>query len=406
MDLSTMGKYAYAGWPVLALAGLVASGYYAQRQARQTPLPGIPYRDAGAFTVFGDIHAMRDEHPDKRRKWLAELPSMLGAPVVQSFLEPLAQPWVIVSDFWEAVDITQRRGKDFDRAYRTFELFGIVIPEHHITMKTSDPRFQYNKYLVRNLRSPSFLSQVRGCESERANERGMWRGRFLVPTDDALPPPPNKVTTPRIYRHTLALVDLWILKADIAQGRPFEAHKDLWTNALDVIMGVAFGLDESRAAIGAEATHVSNFETKHGREVAGSPMGRPVEFGHAPLEAELQAFVTLTDAVAMSMRFPRPGWTHWLASVLPRYRHAVHTKDQMIHCEIDASIRRLVAGGYKDLLEGGDLQSSPRGDEIDERIECAMDQMILSELKHARKNNRPPEYHSKTVRDEVSLGGV
>ena len=147
--------------PVLTLLVLAAIAIAIIRHhSLQRPLPGIPYRAESAYTFMGDLSAIKAEHPDYRRSWLAKLPEKLGSPVVQLLIEPCRRPWVLVSDFREARDICQRRTDEFDRAYRSYEHFGPVLPEHHITMKTSDPRFHTNKMLIKPLMQKPFLHSV------------------------------------------------------------------------------------------------------------------------------------------------------------------------------------------------------------------------------------------------------
>lgn len=53
-----------------------------------------------------------------------------------------------------------RRLKEFDRSDVTWEQFNGVVPGHHITLKSSDPKFKKNKELIRDLMAPTFLQQV------------------------------------------------------------------------------------------------------------------------------------------------------------------------------------------------------------------------------------------------------
>lgn len=138
------------------LAGLVL--YLVWLALLPKPIPGIPYNARSARRIFGDIPDLAKSMG--RRDWFALQSVKLGSPIFQLFLRPFAKPWVIIADFRESQDILLRRGKEFDRSYRNFEGFAGVVPNHHITMRSADPRFKGNKELVKDLMTPQFLSEV------------------------------------------------------------------------------------------------------------------------------------------------------------------------------------------------------------------------------------------------------
>jgi len=54
----------------------------------------------------------------------------------------------------------RRHGKEFDCSTVSSDNYGPLIPNHHIVMKSSDPRYKGNKELVRDLMSLAFLNEV------------------------------------------------------------------------------------------------------------------------------------------------------------------------------------------------------------------------------------------------------
>jgi hypothetical protein len=73
---------------------------------------------------------------------------------------PLQKPVLVVCDFLEAEDVLTRRTREFDKSRLTNASFRGVVGSSLICMKTSDPRFRFNKELVKDLMSPEFLEQV------------------------------------------------------------------------------------------------------------------------------------------------------------------------------------------------------------------------------------------------------
>jgi hypothetical protein len=147
---------------LVAIAACVL--YYGYLLALPRPIATIPYVEAESKSLLGSMPGMIS-HINKSG---LVLPWLLGqnarhnnAPLVQFFGLPFSKPTLVLSDWQETQDVLIRRTKEFDRAARTLESFVGIIPDHHISMKTQDPRFKGNKELVRDLMSPSFLQDVR-----------------------------------------------------------------------------------------------------------------------------------------------------------------------------------------------------------------------------------------------------
>lgn len=143
----------------LALGFSILSALYLLRRwLLPKPIPGIPYNENAVKSFMGDIPEFRDA--PNRREWWAQQPARHQSPIVQVFMRPFGAPWVFVADYFEASDICMRRLKEFDRSDVTWEQFNGVVPGHHITLKSSDPKFKKNKELIRDLMAPTFLQQV------------------------------------------------------------------------------------------------------------------------------------------------------------------------------------------------------------------------------------------------------
>jgi len=96
----------------------------------------------------------------KQQIWIADQNIKHNSPLVQLFLDPFGPPVLVLSDFREAQDIMLRRSSEWGKAVITREIFGGVLPNAHIVMKSADPRFKLNKELVRDLMTPAFLNEV------------------------------------------------------------------------------------------------------------------------------------------------------------------------------------------------------------------------------------------------------
>lgn len=148
-----------AGAAVLSACALL---YLLRQWALPTPLPGIPYNQAAADRLLGDVAEIREikKNGGRARAWFSAQTVKHNSPIVQVFMTPLGKPAVIISDYREVQDILLRRGKEFDRGSRNVEAFRGVIRWHHIAMRTVDPQFKKNRELVKDLMTHQFLNSV------------------------------------------------------------------------------------------------------------------------------------------------------------------------------------------------------------------------------------------------------
>ncbi|KAI1013792.1 hypothetical protein LB503_010495 [Fusarium chuoi] len=261
----------------LALGFSILSALYLLRRwLLPKPIPGIPYNENAVKSFMGDIPEFRDA--PNRREWWAQQPAL--------FMRPFGAPWVFVADYFEASDICMRRLKEFDRSDVTWEQFNGVVPGHHITLKSSDPKFKKNKELI------------------------------------------------QIHDKFSSLLKLWDRKLDLSGGRPFDIAQDIHNSALDIILSASFGIDSGDGQIGRQ------LEELKARTVSGGKDDL-FEFEDVSIDEEQSCFTTLADSVGLSMRSPLPTIHHFLyRNLSPKMRRARAGRDRLRDREIAKSIER------------------------------------------------------------------
>jgi hypothetical protein len=126
------------------------------------PLPGIPYNQAAAKSLLGDLPEMLAEAKKPRGlwAWLGDLTRRHNSTLFQIFPRPFSHPVVVVTDWRVGADLLQRN-KVFDKGSMARDIFGVVIPNHQVQMTSTDPRLKRNKDLLRDSLVPSFLNTAR-----------------------------------------------------------------------------------------------------------------------------------------------------------------------------------------------------------------------------------------------------
>ncbi|KAK5995437.1 Cytochrome P450 monooxygenase TRI13 [Cladobotryum mycophilum] len=332
------------GIVALPMIGLAAAAllYFLYNLALPKPLPGIPYSKEASRRLFGDVKEMRKAK--YRRQWVWSQPREHHAPVVQLFLFPFRRPSVVVTDYYEAVDICSRRLKEFDRGTRNKECVGLMAPNFHFTMESRDPRLSYHRDLIRDLMTPKFL---------------------------------NEVSAPRVYERVVALIELWDLKTTKACGRPFSANHDLYLATLDIISSVAFDMEDENTALRHEIAHVQSLN--HG---VSRVLDDPVEFPPGPTDPEVEALLNIPEMVSIAQASPFPTFSQMVAMLKPKHAQAQWNRHALIKRQTDRSLRKLAATGSSG-------------------CESALDQLIWREMNAAKKAGRAANYYSPEIRDEV-----
>ncbi|KAK1834417.1 hypothetical protein QBC39DRAFT_344097 [Podospora conica] len=330
--------------PVL-IAVVIAGLYFLRRRMLPKPIPNIPFNHDAASKTFGDVPELMGYVMRTKRVfgWLTALTGRHQSPIAQAFIKPMAQPWVVVTDPYEAQDILLRRFKEFDRSAFFGELIGGILPEQHIQFQSHDSRFRNNRNLINHLMAPTFVTQISG---------------------------------PRLYTAMTTMIRLWSLKCGIAKGHPFSAHGDITFMALDTIFAGMFGHPVEDGITIGRLNSVQKME----KPVLPSDDNTPVPFPEGELPAIFSAALTLSGSVMTTQLSPVPRPTSWVLRQLPYMKKATAIKDKYIHDKVDESLNFMAAG-----------ETTPR---------TALHSVLLRERDVATKENRKPAYHSRAIADE------
>ncbi|TQN69575.1 Cytochrome P450 monooxygenase TRI13 [Colletotrichum shisoi] len=324
--------------------------YYIYLKGFPKPFAGIPYNQSAAYKFMGDLSEIQHArtHGEGFTAWMRDLASRHNSPLVQVFLGPFSAPALVLFDYRESYDIVARRTKEFDRCKRDADTMATVLPEHHISMISADPRFKGNKELVKDLMTPWFL---------------------------------NETYAPEIHRNAISLVELWSLKAKWALDHPFDAHRDLQNAALDIIMAAALGQADGSSVLW---QHIIQ-EAGHRPVTVPSNPSEPVIFRNLGLPPEYQATVDITHFMGRVFNSPFPTQQAWLLKKITKVGDVFAAKDQFIKSQIQKAVSRL------------DGNRSAKG----KVAKSALDYMVLREVAAAKKAGRKPMLDSKRTEDEL-----
>ncbi|RYP24612.1 hypothetical protein DL765_000438 [Monosporascus sp. GIB2] len=316
------------------------------------PIPGIPYIEASARSILGDIPAMAEHIKATDGTFVTYLRSVmerLNSPVVQVFMFPFRKPLVLLGDFAEAHDMLLRREHEFERSATLGDLLLGILPSHHVHLPTG-PQWKAQRLLIRDLMTPSFLHNIAG---------------------------------PVLYKTAVDLVELWRTKARLAEGRPFDAHEDIYHFALDAMSGFTFGHGFHYSILRPTAEAVQGLDMAAQKALSSTdPKEDPVSFPHGKQPDLMWAFTELTELVAylLGNPFPHLTWAYVLRK--PASKKAYRIKETFIHGELQGAVQRLGEGR-------ADKPSS------------AVDYIVAREKAMAEKAGRKPDYFSRVIVDEI-----
>lgn len=332
---------------LLGLLTLLTLTYITYHQALPKPLPGIPYNTASAGRLLGDLpELIALVKAGDLRGFFAGMTTRLDSPIVQFFGRPFSRPTLIISDFRTTQDILLRRtGKEFDRPLSQIATLRGVIRHHHISMLTSDPQFRRNRALVKDLMTPQFL---------------------------------HAVNAPEIWRNAVHFVDLWKWKAQVAEGRAFEAAQDVGHMTFDIIKNVAVGRD------GRTMMEVYFDELKSDFDIPGTKKtgnDSIIEFPKPPRDDTLEAQHRMNKALTPGLAVPMQIF-HAINNRRPYMREAYASKEKMLRRQVDLAVAR---------------------HEASEPLDSALDFMIRREMGAAQKEGRAPVFDSPAMFDECKF---
>jgi hypothetical protein len=148
---------------VLALAAFSSLLFFlVYRAALPRVIPGIPYNQESANRLLGDVPELLGHIKDSGGQvlaWWQQQAKKHNSSIIQLFLRPFARPFVVVSDFRETHDILLHRQKEFDRSDFFQDIFGGVLPYHHIGHATTD-KVKAQKRLLAGTMMPAFLNEA------------------------------------------------------------------------------------------------------------------------------------------------------------------------------------------------------------------------------------------------------
>ena len=352
MDLNR--SYTY---PLVIVLAIVLALLLLYRRALPKPFPGIPYDVSSSKKLLGDVPAMMS-HIEKDQgtftTYLISQMKSLNAPMIQVFIRPFSKPLLVMGDFPEAHDMLIHR-KEFDRSSTLGDLVYGLAPDHHIHLKTNNA-WKAQRRLVQDLMTPSFL---------------------------------HKVAAPVIYRNVNTLIQLWRTKARIADGKPWPAGDDINLMSLDAVTAFAFGAEFDHNATRPSLDLLTKLEQN--AEEIRRPRGsesqeEPLAFPRGKVDGLLQAILDLTQTVGEVQGNPSPSLTWAYVMRKPRIKRAAKTKDAHWLKELKGAVERF----------DGVTKGTPG-------MRSAVDQMVLREKGLAEKENRPPNYFSRIMIDEVSI---
>ena len=325
------------------------------------PLQGIPYDVSSSKKLLGDVPKMLAHIEKEEGTFVSYLTSqmrILNAPLIQVFIRPFSKPLLVMGDFPEAHAMLIQR-KEFDRSSTLGDLVYGLAPDHHIHHKTNDS-WRAQRRLVQDLMTPSFL---------------------------------HKVAAPVLHRNINIMIQLWRIKAQLADGRPWSASQDINLMSLDAVTAFAFGAKFNHSAVRPTVDLMRGLQQDVSQIKAlrgANCIEKPLEFPRGQIDDLLQAILDLTETVGDVQGNPSPKLTWAYVMRKPRIRRAATIKDVHWVQEIRNAVKS--------------FEASDAATEVP-KVQSAVDQMVLCEKNLAEKEARRPNYFSRIMIDEVSLSG-
>ncbi|KAL2270796.1 hypothetical protein VTJ83DRAFT_167 [Remersonia thermophila] len=317
----------------LGLAGLVVLGLaLLLRKLYPKPYPGIPYNEASAKRLTGDVMEIvpiMKETNELSAAIFAVTTRKLGVPIAQFLFPGVRKPLIVLEDPREIEDILVRRHKEFDKAAIDVEVFGAMFPRATLAQYTT-PELRAQKRLWADAMSVDFL---------------------------------RRVAAPNIYKCTLELLELWGLRAAQAD-RPINVLDDFKNATLDVIW---------IAMLGEEAGTIRFDIERLKRQLEGD--GTALQPPSGAFLKEQVAYIC--ETIVRNFSTLHPNLAQKIETYLPRYRRfRSSVTREMTRCMKKAVER------YQHLTEGA-LES----DALDT---CAMDLVLRRQILQAKKAGVEP----------------
>lgn len=333
-------------WTVLVFIAV----YLFYRWLLPTPIPGIPYNKEATRSLLGDVASLtkwEKKTGGEIYTWLLDQIHRHKSPIVQVFVYPFGKPWLVVADYVETEDALLRRNDDFEQSETQIVTFRQVVPEHHISFQTN-AKFKRHRQMVQDLMTPTFL---------------------------------HATTAPLLHDCFMEAMQLWEIKAQLAQDCPFEAKTDMSNSALDMTWAAFFGRDTPIHQTRANITALSACSPNDVSARRDGAVDFPVPY-HSP---EFASLVHISESLEIPMQSATPAFSHWLHRQTKPWKKAYALKEKVIREEISKRLRAAEANG-------GEFA-----------VRCGLDSILRREKIMSEREGKAPAYFSRAMVDEVCL---
>ncbi|USP77758.1 cytochrome P450 monooxygenase [Curvularia clavata] len=333
---------------IIAITTLFTSAYLLYQWLLPKPIPGIPYNEEAARSIFGDITSLRNYLKGSKviTDWMLSHNKRHDSPIVQVFANLFGTPWVIISDSFEAQDIVMRRTKEFDKPDDLSDMFYSIAPDHHTVQPTND-QWRAQRKLIQDLISSAFL---------------------------------NSVAAQQLHTNFSDLITLWSEKMRLSEGRAFNVKADVYNTALEAIWACLFGLEGQQTVTREQIEMLSQLKNV----TLPSSKNKEAVFDGATVPPAFDAIFELAESLENVVKSPLPRMTGlYMRYIDSGTRRKIKLKDDVIHEQITKAEKRMEISESKD------------------KIHAAVDHMLRREKMVAEKQNRNPDYHSKYMSAEL-----
>jgi hypothetical protein len=178
---------------------------------------------------------------------------------------------------------------------------------------------------------------------------------------------------------------VWTAKNRVADGRPFEAHEDIYNFTVDAMSIFTFGSDFDHSIIRPTTDAVFSLDkaTQEAMRSTGTKVD-PVTFPHGKLNDLMSSFLSLGKLATNLIGNPIPRITWAFLLRLPSAKKAYRIKEDYIRGELNRAIKKMNSGSV-------------------ERPASAVESILAREKTLAEKAGRQPDYFSRVVMDEVRV---
>ena len=307
---------------------------------------------------------------------------------------------MVITDFRESADIQQNRQNEFDRSTFIKEVFGPLLPGNHVWVRTflfssgssvCQIAFVFRAWDVRvGILTNEAISNY-GQDTDRLvinselilaiqmQSNDEFRAHRHLIRDTMSPGFLGNVVGPAIHESTQELLKLWKRKSQLAEGRPFQADKDIIRNLVDVIIKATFGFYVG--AIAAQATNIAQYD----KVEVPSSKEEAVVFPAADDPEAYTSVRLLVDSLEIAMRSPLP--RQHLQFALGWYPSLVKARkwnEDMMGRRLDNAWKTFSANT-----------------EADDQVKSAVDLLVQREAQMAKREGRDVMYDTRVIRDEL-----